>query len=430
MIFVLDALCGAGKSSAMLVAIKHNLDKRWLYITPFLSEVEERVPDAVPEANFRIPSRDKGSKLEDIKELIKKGENIASTHALFKMLDKQAVDMLLDKGYRIVIDEAVDAISEFREGLNKADIHALLAGDFVKVDKEDRNRILWNEEKYPNHDGKYATVRNVCQNSMLYVYNDTFLMCEYPPNLLNRVGECYVLTYMFGASTMRYWMDINGIEYQVVPHDGVGLRPEKEIKDVIRANLEIVSNRTLDRLQKAQKATAFSKRWFINAKTDTFKSYRAVMRSCMVANKVNGSDIFWTTYKEGKNRLMATGFNYNHLPLNIRATNDHKDKSFCVYAANMFPNVIDGSYIGSLGVEVTEEDMNLFTLSNLIQFMFRGTIRQGKPMKILVLSKRVRQLLEAWLSSDTENLAGSMSYGLLGNYLDDTVETNIEGDRG
>lgn len=400
MIYVLDALCGAGKSTAMLESIRKNLDKKWLYITPFLSEIEERLPVSIPEANFKTPNKEKGSKLADVKELLKRGENIASTHALFKMLDKDAVDMILSSEYSIVVDEAVDAISEYREGLNKADIHALLTGDFIHIDEEQRNRITWNEEKYPEHDGKYSEVRKVCQNSMLYVYNDTFLMCEYPPELLSKVRYCYVLTYMFKASSMRYWMDINNIEYKEIPHEVAGLRPEKEIKEDIRNNLEIISNRSLDKLQKAQKSTAFSKRWFSNAKPDTFKAYKAVMRSCMVANKVNGSDIFWTTYNDSKVNLIATGYNYNHLPLNIKATNDFKDRSFCVYAANMYPNVTDGNYIGSLGVEVSEEDADMFTKSNLIQFMFRGTIRQGKPMKILILSKRVRKLLEDWLEEE------------------------------
>ena len=109
MIYVLDAMCGAGKSTSMINSIRGNMDKKWIYITPFLSEIEERLPRVIPEANFKSPiiTKDSVSKLESIKVLLSNGDNISTTHALFKLLDRDAVKMILNKQYCIVIDEAV-----------------------------------------------------------------------------------------------------------------------------------------------------------------------------------------------------------------------------------------------------------------------------------------------------------------------------------
>jgi hypothetical protein len=42
-------------------------------------------------------------------------------------------------------------------------------------------------------------------------------------------------------------------------------------------------------------------------------------------------------------------------------------------------------------------DSDMFALSEMIQFIWRGAIRQGKPMKVLILSERMRNLLIKWL---------------------------------
>lgn len=398
MIYVIDAMCGAGKTRFMIEHMREHKDEKWLFITPFLSEIEERLPEKAPELEFRTPKIGKrGSKLEDIRELVKGGVNIASTHALFRLFDEEIVDELLEQQYRLVIDESVEAITEFKEGLTRTDIHALLAGDFVTKSEESRNKLSWNDDKYPNHDGKYREVRKLCMRGLLYSYNDKFLMCEYPPRLLAGLKQCFILTYMFRACNMRYWLDVNGLEWESVAHSRVGLTPETELLDRARECIELVSNRKLDKLMKGQRDSNFSLKWMKNASADTLNNYRAVMRSCVVTHKVGKKDIFWTTYKEQEVKLKGHGYASGFLPLNLRATNDHKDKSFCMYAANLHDNVTSNNYIESLGVELTQYEQDLFCLSNLMQFIYRGTVRQGEHMKVLVLSRRVRSLLEDWL---------------------------------
>jgi hypothetical protein len=52
------------------------------------------------------------------------------------------------------------------------------------------------------------------------------------------------------------------------------------------------------------------------------------------------------------------------------------------------------SYLNSYGYDVDEE---AFALNQSIQWLFRGCIRDGKPMKVTFLSKRMKELFLEWL---------------------------------
>ena len=86
---IVDAICGEGKSTSLINYInnKENCNKKFLYITPFLSEIE-RIKQECPNKNFKSPECNKGAKIYDIKRLLSKGENIVSSHALFKKFDE------------------------------------------------------------------------------------------------------------------------------------------------------------------------------------------------------------------------------------------------------------------------------------------------------------------------------------------------------
>lgn len=403
MIKVIDAICGAGKSTKMFSLIrdmnKEDDSKKFLYITPFLSEIEERIPQELPELNFKNPVNRGSGKLSSLKELLVKGDNVASTHVLFGLLTTEIVDILIQKKYVLIIDEAINCVGLLDKELNHSDTSALLTGEFVIMDKEDRNRLIWNESKYPDHIGKYSIIRAMCGMGTVYCYADTFLMFEFPPKLLSALQEVYIITYLFHGSDMRCWLDLNKIEYQYLDNEVLGLRSEAEIKKSIKENLIFLTNRNLE-ASKQQNGT-LSRNWFINAKKDEIDKYKAMMRSCVVSEKAKVGEIFWTTYKEFENKLAGDGYKKgfskdmpSFLPCNTRATNKYRNYSLCMYAVNIFKNPIEVNYLKSQGIE-PDEDM--FSLSEAIQFIWRGSIREGKPMRLLVLSKRIRKLLEDWL---------------------------------
>jgi hypothetical protein len=404
MINVIDSMCGTGKSTKMFELIRQksrdDVDSKFLYITPFLSEINERVPRELPELDFWTPENKGKGKIGDLKHLISNGKNVASTHVLFSMLTPELVDILIDKQYTLIIDEAISCVGLLDKTLVHSDVRDLLKSNMVIPDPSKRNQLSWNELDYPEHDGRYAFVRNLCNLGVVYCYADTFLMFEYPPKLLRELEEVWVLTYLFNGSDMRCWLDLNEIQYNIVDNNSLGLLSESEVKKIARENLTILTNRNLD--AKQQRVGTLSKSWFNNAKKSDISSYKAMLRSCVVSQKARAGEIFWTTYKDYQTKLQGTGYTKGisedmpaFLPMNIRATNDYRNYTLCMYAVNIFKNPVEVNYLSSNGITVDEDT---YALSEMIQFIWRGCIRQGKPMKVLILSKRMQTLLEGWLN--------------------------------
>lgn len=405
MIQVVDALCGAGKSTAIFKMMRENPEKRYIYITPFLTEIEERIPEELPELKFSSPvAKGVGGKVADFKSLVNKGENIAATHKLFGMLTPRTVQMIIEWGYCLIIDEVTDCVGLLPEEYKKSDTDAMLLGEFVTTDENNRGKLIWNEDKYPQHDGKYRVIRDMCNLEMLYSYRGKFLMWEAPVALLESLSEIYILTYLFEGSDMKCWLEINDIEYDYMDHTLLGLRPEEELRSLVKENLELLSNRNLT--SSKQQRGFMSKSWFANATKSTTDKYKAMMRSTVVKHKAKLGEVFWTTYKDSAGRLAGSGYTLGtkdkdkdrtgkaFLPCNIRATNDYRDYWLCMYAMNKFKNPIEAEYMRENGAVVDEDS---YALGELLQFIFRGTIRKGEPMKLLVLSHRMRGLLEDWL---------------------------------
>lgn len=403
LISVIDSMCGTGKSTKMFELMRQKAkttpNVKFLYITPFLSEIDERIPKELPELDFYTPENKGKGKIGDLKSLVVDGKNIASTHVLFSKLTPEIVDLLIIKQYILVIDEAISCVGLLDKNLVPTDTRDLLKSGMVVVNPDKRNQLSWNEAEYPEHDGRYSFVRNLCNLGVVYCHADTFLMFEYPPKLLSELNEVWVLTYLFQGSDMRCWLDLNNIPYQVVDNNSLGLLSEDKLKEIIRANLEIVVNRNLNNSR--QRNGTLSKSWFDNADKESIDKYKAMMRSCVVTNKAKAGEIFWTTYKDHQTKMQGTGYTKGvsedmpaFLPMNIRATNDYRNYTLCMYAVNIFKNPVEVNYLESNGIKVDED---VFALSEMIQFIWRGAIRQGKPMKVLILSERMRNLLIKWL---------------------------------
>ena len=126
-IHVIDALMGLGKTTFLIKRIRQiNIEdqrKRWetngehvstkfLVVVPLLSEVD-RFKEALPELNFRDPQPIEGRKLHHLKTLVSDGQNIATTHSLFRMLDRDIYAKLRADNYVLIIDEVLDAVEMF-----------------------------------------------------------------------------------------------------------------------------------------------------------------------------------------------------------------------------------------------------------------------------------------------------------------------------
>ena len=102
----------------------------------------------------------------------------------------------------------------------------------------------------------------------------------------------------------------------------------------------------------------------------------------------------WTTFKDCRKRVKGKGFTKGFVVLNQKATNRYSHKTTLAYGLNLFMNVPIKRYFESRKVEVNED---LWSLNEMLQWLFRSAIRNGEPIDIYVPSRRMRELLLNWI---------------------------------
>ena len=151
---VIDAGCGVGKTTAMINLINQSEDsERFLYITPFLTEVE-RIKKSCKNKNFQEPI-EKPTKTEDLIRLIEKGYNVVSTHALFQKLTDRVLDLTQFNDYILIVDEAADVIEEI--DITKNDLKTIVK-EYITI-KDDMS-VVWNEEK-KDYEGRFDDYKHM-----------------------------------------------------------------------------------------------------------------------------------------------------------------------------------------------------------------------------------------------------------------------------
>ena len=106
-ITIVDARMGRGKSSAAIRYMnRYKGSKCFLYITPYLTEVDR----VCEKCDFEEPDCDYMSKSNQLKELMRKRCNIASTHSLFSIMDDEALSLAREQGYNLIVDESLSVI--------------------------------------------------------------------------------------------------------------------------------------------------------------------------------------------------------------------------------------------------------------------------------------------------------------------------------
>ena len=128
---------GTGKTSKAIEMMQENTDTNYIYITPFLSEVD-RVKKSVTNRKFHDPTNKntKGTKLQGLKELILKDKDIISTHALFSSVDEEIIDLLKVSNYVLILDEVMNIIETLN--LKTHDFNALLNQGIISIEEENK----------------------------------------------------------------------------------------------------------------------------------------------------------------------------------------------------------------------------------------------------------------------------------------------------
>lgn len=416
-VIVWDAIMGRGKTTRAIDMMNAKQDRhhtalfdgkvdqeapRFLYISPLLDEVR-RIQDACPALEFAEPCPIQGRKLNGLNRLIEQDRNIASTHELFKRVTRETYRLLQEHQYTLIIDEALECVSQFE--ISNADLR-LLRNDGL-ITKGYRNRVVWND-KGDAYGGRFGDVRELCLNSNLVWANDSVLMWELPIEFLSLFDEVYVLTYLFEGSLMSHYLRANGVQYESfsITADGslvdIEDRDEADDKAALRKLVNVISDPRLNRVgtrrHENSKENPMSASWFTRKKREP-NALKEVKRATenFYRHHARGGGAMWTTFKDVSGQIGGKGYRRGFTPLNLRATNEYRDRHNLAYLANVFMRPTLKGYLQECGL-IPDEDR--YALCEMLQWIWRSRVRDNRPVNVFVPADRMRKLLVDWLEEE------------------------------
>lgn len=419
-ITVVDAPMGKGKTSWAIKYMnelgKEHFRNRIIYITPYLDEVK-RVKESVTTIDLIEPElkykEGKSTKLTHLKELLKDGADIISTHAMFKNVDDEIIDLLSSIGYILILDEVFQVIENIK--IKKNDLKLLLNSKWIIPVEEDKKGLYrWNYGVAPNEETDFAYIKDYADTKNLYIFNNTALYWTFPSNVFKLFKNVYILTYLFEAQIQSYYYKLHNIEYTTMTIDDSNddykliectcdydLDFRLKVKQLINIyEGDLNKNYLPKRSHKEKERTYLSSSWF-KKKDKTSIKEKSILKNNMdnyFRNicKAKADNRLWTTYKAAQDDLKGRRYSKQFLSYTTRATNQYKHINNMAFMLNLFMNPNEVNYFISQNVKVNEE---LLAVSDMLQWIFRSSIRDDKPINIYIPSSRMRNLLKDWLDN-------------------------------
>lgn len=407
---IVDSVMGSSKTNLILDWMNENPNNNYIYVTPLLSEIEvgSRVHTRLTNVTLEVPNDDNGNKSECLYQMLKSGDSIACTHSLYLNMQEKHFEEIANNGYVVVLDEEVNVIDGF-DRYSSSDMKWLIEKGDISISDED-GMVSWvGERKSIVGKHKYLDFLKYCDSKSLYCTrrSETMAVSQLPVKLFECAKEVIILTYMFEGNILDCFLKLKGFDVEVFD----GIQPNKINKSKIKELLTVIP--PTDKMNNY----SLSSTWYAEANGEQLKDVSNYIRT--IANRLNLTSeyVLWTAPKErsvkGKNKSkkLVRPMSYTvykdengdkkpcWLAAQTRATNDFRKKSLMVHVYNRRPLVTVSAYLQDYGHPV---DLQVFATSELLQWAWRGCIRDGKPMTLAIGSKRMHNYFMQWLC-DGEN---------------------------
>lgn len=408
MVEVLDSIMGSGKTTAILKWMKENCKERFIYISPLLSEIEERLVESVPELGFVTPSSELLTKSEDLINLLRDGRNIGTTHALFKMMTSEHIRLIEQWEYVVIVDEELEMIRPYSD-YKPADFKWLYDKDALDVEED--HRLVWKDTEMP--DGtRYHSIRVLCNIGLLYAAKRDCHMVtiQLPTNLITCAKRVIVLSYLFEGSVFDMFLKMKGIK--TVRFSEVDHLLKTVSKDDLRRLITFVGDDQAAKVVKQERGNTYSSNWYKSSTSDLSAISKYIRNVCR-SEGAKAEDVMWTVKSSfvdcssnSKRSIKPNGYHqYKEngevkscwVGCSAKATNEYREKSMLVHCYNRYPHLTLIAFMQDCGYPLDERQ---FALAEMLQWVWRSRIRDGKPIKLAILSKRMREIFKDWLYND------------------------------
>lgn len=417
---IVDSIMGGGKTTAALQQINRGYGLRYIYVTPYLPEVERIIKST---KDFYQPQELGEGKLDSLHELLCNGKNIVCTHALFLRATKETMQLIYYGKYILILDEALEVLHEYNavvpisKQVNDKTVKWLIKTNSMVVDDNFNAHWCGSEE-----DGfQFSELVALSEKQILRCVRNN-LYVEYDSEIFRTFQRIYVLTYLFKGSMLDAYFRMHEFHYNLL--SAKRIRKDKyefsEYSDGqaarhIFSQLISIYDGKYNDFQRTN-PFAYSIKWLRKRSSEEIALIRKNMRNFKNSVNTASNDIMWTTSISGgaKKKLMQKGFHYTKrltaeekaltdkelrekcqfVSCNARATNDFANRHTLMYMLNRYLNPDLKDYFAVRGYALDEDQ---FALSELLQWIWRSAIRNSEKINLYIPSTRMRNLLQKWL---------------------------------
>lgn len=403
---LLDSIMGSGKTQGVIQWMLNNPQNKYLYVSPMLTEVEDRIPEACRSLEFVYPCTEEyKTKGEHLLKLLEEGCNVSFTHSLFTDLTKRHLALIKKHEYILIVDEEINFIESYSGNYKRDDIVSLEKAGHISVNEEDLGRVTWqwyNDDEMG--DTAYSKLKRMSDLGMLYCAkrDRRIMVVHLPIELVQSSRRVILLTYLFEGSVMEAFMKLKKVE--VVPFTEVKLL--KTTKEVLNRAKELItfidtpSTKLVSKLSMSstwynKNATLADLQKISNALFSVYSKYGTRANFIFTAPKA------LSDYSYIKKERITKHILNKRMPKDVtwiycgtKATNLWAHKTVAVHAYNRFVNTAIKAYLQDYG---TPPDDDKFALSELVQWIYRTQIREDKPIELCIMSLRMKKLLTEWL---------------------------------
>ena len=404
---VVDAIMGTGKSSAAITYMNEHPNQRFVYITPYLTEVA-RIKKSCPKLKFIEPSnklnKSNFKKTLHAEFLIKEGRNIITTAQVFKNYNKEILKTIKEQEYVLILDEHVDTVGT-------VDLDPFDGKMLVEAKRfNDNDGVLTLTEKAWLYDGNvFAEPINLMKSREMfrigaYEEDAKFLYWTLPPDFISSFKDVFILTYLFEGQSLCNFLKIYNIPYEYI---GVKKSSDsiyrfsfccdcmQEYTHNLKSRIHVVDNKKLNSV--GDNYYALSMNWFKNNKIEVEQLRKNISNWFKnICEEVKSDKRLCGTYVASFQKIKGDGYTKAIIPFNMRATNEYRDKTHLVYAANPFIDEGEKQLFKRQGIELNED---MYALSIMVQWIWRSAIRDGKEIYIYIPSRRMRTIFEDWIET-------------------------------
>ena len=412
-----DRHCGYGKSTEMINSLSP--DRSYLIVVPLNSEVKRFIENAPRDVNLVEPvsTRDEDPdkratathdrKRDHLRELLDGGHSIVTTHALFTDIAYLAQEGLL-LGYDVMVDEVLSVahsvtheVANSGKGVSIQSWKGLyIEHGFATVDPDTGMVYPTPEWETKQHLPELSdTLFNMAKARSLFAVGDNVLVWELPPILLKAVGSLTIYTFLAEGSLMAGFMRRNDINFT---HDR-DLSSERQFRETAKRLIEVRDIPSVNRLKLSYSSQQRMTKVDHKKVSGALKKIKErLMRGIPMENVMitSARDMWYTP--SGRPGPFAVGSrmfeNTNWVPNTTRGTNDYRHCTHLIYLWDQHLNPRIAEF---LGVD-SQRHRDMYAISELIQWVYRTQVRDGKPITLYLPSGRMRKLLQRWLDGDLE----------------------------